>query len=253
MSIVSSFDNESKSIIDLDDIFKAPNHIADICIVTFSIQVKEMVLKQYNCKHVGFTKTANGNIDVYSFIVNGKTLLFYMSPIGSACAACVMHEIHYVTGASKFIVYGSCGILDVEKCKGNLIVPNSAYRDEGLSYHYMEVSDYVNIKNSDKIAEIFQKYEYPYVKGKTWTTDAIYMETKNKADARKNEGCICVEMESAGLQAMCNYYGYELYIFFFGADLLNGDAWDKATLGNEEEFDLQRKTFKIAVDVAVDL
>jgi hypothetical protein len=100
MSIVSSFDNESKSIIDLDDIFKAPNHIADICIVTFSIQVKEMVLKQYNCKHVGFTKTANGNIDVYSFIVNGKTILFYMSPIGSACAACVMHEIHYVTGAS---------------------------------------------------------------------------------------------------------------------------------------------------------
>ena len=237
MSIVSSFDNESKTIINLDDIFKAPNHIADICIVTFSIQVKEMVLKQYNCKHVGFTKTANGNIDVYSFIV----------------AACVMHEIHYVTGASKFIVYGSCGILDVEKCKGNLIVPNSAYRDEGLSYHYMEVSDYVNIKNSDKLAEIFKKYEYPYVKGKTWTTDAIYMETKKKADARKNEGCICVEMESAGLQAMCNYYGYELYIFFFGADLLNGDAWDKATLGNEEEFDLQRETFKIAVDVAVDL
>ena len=33
MSIVSSFDNESKSIIDLDDIFKAPNHIADICML----------------------------------------------------------------------------------------------------------------------------------------------------------------------------------------------------------------------------
>ena len=251
MSIVNSFDNKSKAIIDLEEILGKPKYIADVCIVTFSIYVKEMVLERYNCKRVAYTKTANGNIDVYQFEVDGKTLLFYMSPVGAAPAACVMHEIHYMAGASKFIVYGSCGILDEEKCRGKLIVPTSAYRDEGLSYHYMELSDYVDIGNCEKLGKILDDHNYPYVMGKTWTTDAIYMETVNKADARRKDGCIAVEMESAGLQAMCNYYGYELYTFFFGADLLQTDSWDKAVLGNEEEFDIQRETFKIAVDIAV--
>ena len=90
MSIVSSFDNESKSIIDLDDIFKASNHIADICIVTFSIQVKEMVLKQYNCKHAGFTKTANGNstfvlLPIIEFIKNFLKYHFIRSSFNKKC------------------------------------------------------------------------------------------------------------------------------------------------------------------------
>lgn len=250
MSIINAFDNKSKAIIDLDEIIGKPNHIADICIVTFSIHVKEMVLEKYSAEKVAYTQTANGSIDVYKLEMEGKTILFYMSPIGSACAACVMHEVHYVTGASKFIVYGSCGILDAQKCKGRLIIPTSSYRDEGLSYHYMEASDYVDIKNAKKVAEIFEEQKYPYVLGKNWTTDAIYMETVDKAEARKKEGCITVEMEVAGLQAMCNYYGYELYPFFFGADLLDGDSWDKASLGNEEEYDIQKKTFDVAVDIA---
>ena len=250
MSIIDSFDNKSKPLIDLGAFFE-PKNFGDTCIVTFSIHVKEMFLEKYQHEVVGTTKTANGNIDIYRFEVDGKKILFYMSPICAAAAGCTMHEVHYFTGASKFIVYGSCGILDNEKCAGKLIVPTAAYRDEGLSYHYMEPSDYVEIKNSDKVAEAFEKSGYPYVLGKTWTTDAIYMETADKANARREDGCLTVEMESSGLQAVCNFYGYELYTFFFGADLLTDDSWDKGNLGNEKEFDIQRETFKIAIDVAM--
>lgn len=45
------------------------------------------------------------------------------------------------------------------------------------------------------------------------TTDAIYRETKAKFEARKSEGCIAVEMELAGVQAVCDYYGWNLYDF----------------------------------------
>lgn len=72
-------------------------------------------------------------------------------------------------------------------------------------------------------------------------------------NARRNEGCISVEMESSGLQALCDYYGYELYTFFFGADLLSDDSWDKANLGSDLEFETQKETFRIAVDVAIAL
>lgn len=252
MSIIDSFDNKSKALIDLAS-FLEPKKYGDVCIVSFSIQVKEMFLERYEHEIVGMTKTANGVIDIFRFEVDGKPLLFYMSPIGSACAGCVMHEIHYFSGASKFVVYGSCGILDEEKCAGKLIVPTNSYRDEGLSYHYMPPADYVRIKNAERVAEIFDSHGYPYVMGNSWTTDAIYMETVDKANARRNEGCISVEMESSGLQALCDYYGYELYTFFFGADLLSDDSWDKANLGNDLEFETQKETFRIAVDVAIAL
>ena len=252
MSIINSFDNQSKPLIDLSEYFE-PKKIADTCIVTFSIHVKEMILEKYQCEIVGCTKTANGVIDIYMFEVKGKKILFYMSPIGAAAAGCTMHEIHYFSGASKFIVYGSCGILDNEKCSGKLIVPTAAYRDEGLSYHYMEPSDYIEIKNSEKLSSILENHKYPFICGKTWTTDAIYMETVNKANARREEGCLTVEMESAGLQAVCDYYGYDLFVFFFGADLLSEDSWDKGNLGNEKEFDIQKATFSVALDVALNV
>ena len=253
MSIINSFDDKSKALIDPGQFFKEPKMIADICIVTFSWHVRDMVLEKYENELVGYSSTANGHTDIYLLKVKDMNLLFYMSPIGAPTAAAVMHEVHYIAGASKFIIYGSSGILDSEKCKGKLIVPTASYRDEGLSYHYMEASDYVDIKNAEKLAEIFDKLKYPYVMGKNWTTDAIYMETVNKAEARRQDGCITVEMEAAGLQAMCNYYGYELYPFFFGADLLEGDSWDMASLGNEVEYDIQKKTFDVAVGIAENL
>ncbi len=252
MSIINSFDNKSKPLIDLNAFFE-PKNIADICIITFSIKVKEMILGKYHCEIVGSTSTANGEINIYLLEFDGKRILFYMSPIGAAVAASTMHEVHYITGASKFVVYGSCGILDNEKCMGKLIVPTEAYRDEGLSYHYMEPSDYVKIRNSNKIASILDEHNYPYVCGKTWTTDGIYMETVNKANARREDGCLTVEMEAAGLQALCDFHGYELFIFFFGADLLIEDSWEKGSLGNEKEYEIQKKTFEVARTIALSI
>ena len=49
---------------------------------------------------------------------------------------------------------------------------------------------------------IFKALELPYVMGKVWTTDAIYRETRNLVEKRKSEGCIAVEMELAGMQAV---------------------------------------------------
>ena len=34
-----------------------------------------------------------------------------MSPIGAPAAGAIMHEVKVLTGAEKFIVFGSCGVL----------------------------------------------------------------------------------------------------------------------------------------------
>ena len=43
---------------------------------------------------------------------------------------------------------------------------------------------------------------------------------------RKAEGCISVEMESAGVQAMCSFRGLQLYAFFTSGDLFDAPKWD---------------------------
>lgn len=108
--------------------------------------------------------------------------------------------------------------------------------------------DYLN-----KLIDYKDKYNMPYVVGKSWTTDAPFMETKNKTDKRRNEGCLSVEMESSGLQAICNYYGLELYTFFFPADLLDSDSWSKASLSGEKEHNIQKETFNIALKIALEI
>ena len=70
-----------------------------------------------------------------------------------------------------------------------------------------------------------QKLKLPYVQGRIWTTDAPYRETKTALAERKKAGCIAVEMEVAGVQAVCDFYGIELYSFLMTGDVLDLDEY----------------------------
>lgn len=82
------------------------------------------------------------------------------------------------------------------------------------------------------VKAIFDELKLPNVLGKVWTTDAIYRETKAKFDARKREGCIAVEMELAGVQAVCDFYGWELYDFLVTGDVLDQEVYDVSGLAD---------------------
>ena len=66
----------------------------------------------------------------------------------------------------------------------------------------------------------------PYVTAKTWTTDAIYRETRGKVERRAAEGCVTVEMEAAALFAVAAFRGVRLGQLLYAGDDLSGDAWD---------------------------
>ena len=89
-----------------------------------------------------------------------------------------------------------------------------------------------------------------YVTGRTWTTDAVYRETSGKAEKLRKEGCIAVEMELAGLQAVCEYHGLSLEAFLFASDCLQEEEWHNDLLGTEREWDTQEKCFLLALDLA---
>lgn len=91
--------------------------------------------------------------------------------------ACVVgFEEVVAMGAEKFVLFGSCGVLDDDKVKDNIIIPVSAVRDEGTSYHYLPPSREIEADacSVQVLADVLTKCGYSYIKGKTWTSDDIY-------------------------------------------------------------------------------
>lgn len=247
--ITDSFDPNSPPIIELHNFYEQ-DQIADKAIVTFSYKVLEYAKEKFDLKVEKYFGNANGKFPVYSFVYEGEKILFYMSPISATLAGGTLDEVRYQTGVSKFIFFGSCGVLSSSIPFEEMIIPTEAYRDEGFSYHYKEASDYITVKNSGKLREICEKNNLPYTLGKTWTTDGMLRETVNNTNKRKADGCITVEMECSALQAVCDYRNIDLYMFFFRGDLVKPYAWQRGNLGGENEREKQITCFDLALTVA---
>ena len=189
-------------------------------------------LETYIHEEVGAIKCCNGITSVYVFEINGMKIAGYLSHIGSAMAGGDVIEVNWITGASKFIMFGSAGSLDSEATNGKFVIPTESYREDGLSYNYAVPADYIEIKNSDVVKRIFDELKLPSIQGRVWTTDALYRETKAKLKARKAEGCIAVEMELAGVESVCDFYGWNVYDFLVTGDVLDQAIYDVSGLAN---------------------
>jgi len=84
--------------------------------------------------------------------------------------------------------------------------------------------------NSEAVAEAIvatlERHHVPHVTGKTWTTDALYRETRGKVERRVSEGCLTVEMEAAAFFAVAAFRGVSFGQLLYAGDDLSGDAWD---------------------------
>ena len=246
--ITDNFDPHGDAVITPGSIFGEQKHIADIAIATFSSEIYNTVLERYHNEQIGEITAANGSKPLHLVTVGEMKFVFYLSFIGSALAATDVIEVNWKTGAEKFILFGSAGALEPGVTAGKYVIPTEAYRDEGLSYHYAPPSDYITIRSADRLAHIFDEAHIPCVKGRVWTTDALYMETREKVARRKSEGCIAVEMELAGVQAVCDYYGFELYDFLVTGDVVDQEVYTQDGLYNAnhslDKFDIAVMTAK---------
>lgn len=133
------------------------------------------------------------------------------------------------------------------------IVPSKAYRDEGFSYHYAMKSDYIEIKNHAFIEAFLSSKKIPYITGPCWTTDAFYKETEEEIALRRKEGCLAVDMECAGCQAVSDFYHWDFYEFFFGDDLLDSKYWDKGDMGTDSSKKRHYDIFSLVLDMALEI
>lgn len=224
--ITDDFDVKTEALVTLESFYGKPQKIVEKCLIVFSAVIHNYLLSNHECSVIGQIGACNGNTDIYSFEWCGERIAFYLSAIGSAIASGMCYEAHWRTGASKFIMFGSSGSLDREKTYGKYVIPTECYRGDGCSYYYAPPADYIKIKTADKLAEIFDEIGAPYIKGRAWTTDSMIRETAGLVQKRREEGCLAVEMELAGVEAVCGFYGYDLYDFLETGDVLEESSYD---------------------------
>lgn len=190
-------------------------------------------------------------IPVYRVHWQGRDVGLFHSLMGGAGTVCLMESL-IARGAKAFLYYGNCGVLNKEIAAGHLILPTAAYRDEGTSYHYLPVSDYVEVLTHKQLAQTMDALHLPYVSGKVWTTDAFYRETRSNMEKRKADGCIAVDMECASVMAAGQFREVPVYQFFYADDCLDGEKWDPRTLG-ARPFSSHEKYLRVALEIVVRL
>ena len=245
--ITDSFDNKSEPVFTPEHFLGPQQHLSDICILTFSHVILKELMARFALSEVGTLDSANGSRSIYAFEFDGMTIAVFLCGIGSTIAGNDVIELNLTVGATKFILFGSAGNLNREATAGKYVIPTEAYRDEGLSYHYAPPSDYIAIKNANRLAAMFDELHLPYVMGRVWTTDAFYRETKDQVAARQKEGCLAVEMELAGVEAVCDFYGFELYNFLVTGDVLDAPVYENDGLRSANH-DLDK--LDIALEIA---
>ncbi len=209
------------------DTTKRIDDFPEICVSTFSENIIQKFSSMSNTEKIAELYTANGSLPVYKTRYKDTDIAFYMSRVGAPACVVGFEEI-IAMGAEKFVLFGSCGVLDDEKVKDRFIIPVSAVRDEGTSYHYTAPSPEIEADphSIQTLEQVLKACGYAYVKGKTWTSDAIYRETLSLIQERRQEGCLVVEMECASMLAAAKYRHIPVIQFLYGADNLSSDTWE---------------------------
>lgn len=209
------------------DTTKPVDGFPKLCVSTFSEAMIQAFASLEGTEQIAELYTANGALPVYRLRYRGTDIAFYLSRVGAPACVSGFEEV-VAMGAETFVLFGSCGVLDDEAVKGRIIIPVSAVRDEGTSYHYAPPSPEIEMdpRSVQVLERVLSTCGCPYVKGKTWTSDGIYRETVPVIRERREDGCLAVEMECASMIAAARYRGIPFLQFLYGADDLSSQTWD---------------------------
>lgn len=250
--LLEEFDNERISVINPDMTTQKLENYPEVTISCFSKKLFDSALSCFEAKKIAEIHSAVGLNPIYEVGYKGKRFALFQSLVGEPLCVAQYEEI-MALGSKRLILLGNCGVLDknIEDC--GIIIPTRALRDEGTSFHYVKPSDYieVNKKYKNEFIEVLNECGYPYVEGVTWTTDACYRETRNKVNRRKEQGAVCVEMECAGMQAVCDFRGTEFFQFFYAGDNLDHSTWDPRSLSGDARLDDKTKIMFLAFELGL--
>lgn len=249
--ILEEFDSNRNAVINAFDMIKPIEGFPKIAVSCFSRITFERLLKELKGVPIASTGMANMDITIYKVNYNGIEIALFMSFVGAAGCIAILEDV-FAMGVEKVVLFGTCGVLDTGIKDCSIIIPNVAVRDEGTSFHYAPASDEirVNKKYQDEFVEILNSHKCSYTVGKVWTTDGCYRETREKVNKRKENGCICVDMECSAVAALAEFREKEVFHFFYAADNLDNEEWDARSLANSANVIEKDRIALLAMELA---
>lgn len=203
--------------------------IPKLCLFTGNKQYFNIIKKKYPMRKIRITSS-----ETYWFRV-GKHIVLLVKNCGIGGPSFVHNSEEFIAfGIKNFIILGNTGGIKKDIKPGDILVCQKAFRDEGLSHHYLKPSEYVSA--SKKIIKLLEdeltKNKINFIKGKTWTTDTMYRETKEEIEIFQKKGITNVEMETASLFALTKYRKVNAGAIYVVSDIyvvnntLTGTKWD---------------------------
>ncbi|HLW75881.1 MAG TPA: nucleoside phosphorylase, partial [Bryobacteraceae bacterium] len=223
--------------------------ISPYCVVCFFQDVIED-LRTQGARVASLQSSEIGTHPIYEIEHEGRRLAFFHPGVGAPLGAALLEEV-IALGCNKFIACGGAGVLEKGLPAGHIMIPSSAVRDEGTSYHYLPPSReaFPSPNARAAIERTLQAARHHYTVGKTWTTDAFYRETRARVDARKAEGCLTVEMEAAAFFAVAQFRRVEFAQILYAGDDLSGD-WDHRDWNRHS---IRNRLFQMAANACLTL
>lgn len=250
--LLEDFDSQLQAVINPENLFTPNPDMPEIAVGCFShVTFVRMLEMLRDVQEIAQTGNANGKFPVYRGNWQGIPMTLFVAQVGAPNCVATLEELT-VMGARKFIIFGNCGVLDGNIRDCGIIIPTSAMRDEGTSYHYAPPSDEIaaNPKYRDVFERILHATGVDYTVGKVWTTDAFYRETRAKVEKRRQQGCICVDMECSALMALAQMRDIEIFEFFYAGDNLDREQWDPRSLSTHAMVEEKDRASYLALELA---
>lgn len=224
---ILEFDPAATAVIEPSAIL-APENVPERVVLCFFREVIETVVAGHAVAERSPFKAEHGVHPFWELEWEGRRFGVFHPGVGAPLAAAFLEEA-IAKGCRSFIACGGAGSLVPDLTMGHVVVPTSAIRDEGTSYHYLSPGRSVAPSPIavEAIIATLDAHNIPYVTGPTWTTDAVYRETRGRMQRRTDEGCLTVEMEAAAFFAVAAFRGVPLGQILYAGDDLSGDAWDE--------------------------
>ncbi|HFI0271908.1 TPA: nucleoside phosphorylase [Streptococcus suis] len=248
--LLEEFEPSPAVIEPTDKAIRGGGETCNTLILSFNGEIIERVAELENVYEGGALHNLNGQLPWYIYEESGVRVGVMLAPIGASMIVGNLEELR-AKGFQNFIVFGTCGVLDRSIAVDKIILPSSALRDEGTSYHYAPASDEISYHSELLLTmeEALDQAGIEHVRTKTWTTDAFYRETAAKVKRRLTAGAMVVDMEASAIMAWSQFRQANVYQFFYTADYVDhhNNEWDT----RREERNVDCMTFfEIAMDIA---
>jgi uridine phosphorylase len=226
--------------------------IPEVAVACFFREVIDSECVRTGARVVAHLSAEHGMHPVYALERAGRPVAVFHPGVGAPLAAGFLEEV-LALGVRSVVACGGAGIVKPGLDRSRVVLVSAAVRDEGTSYHYQPpareiVADPATV---EAVRRVLEQRGVPYQIGKTWTTDAIYRETRGRIARRLSEGCITVEMEAAAFLAVAAFRGARFATLLYPGDDVSGEQWDSRLW--QDHRPVRSRLFDVALDAALAL